>query len=110
MRLYQFLKAAFIFARHQAWVDAPKWEKPDAQALANFLVTPAGARLKAYLVNAVLCQQAKALNTTSALVYEAGYCAGQRGLVASLEAMANSESFSEPGDTDADPATHQEAS
>lgn len=106
MRFYRFVKAALIFARYQAWVDAPEWDKGDATALTHFWGTPAGARLKAILVNTVLRQQANALNTTSNLVYEAGYCAGQRGLVATLESLANKETFSETGDTDADPATH----
>jgi len=105
MKFITFLKAALIFARYQAWVSEPQWEKKDALALANFMTTPAGARLSALLLNTVLRQQASALANTSNLVFEAGYCAGQKGLVASIEALADTTKFTEQGDTDADPAT-----
>ncbi len=104
--LYYFLKAMVIFARHQAWVDEPRWEKKDSLALFAFMDTPTGSRLRAMLLNTVLRQQANALNTTGRLVYEAGYCAGQKGLVAAIEALADKNQFTEQGDTDADPATN----
>ena len=109
MQFYRFLKAALIFARYQAWVDEPRWEKADALALAAFLSTPTGQRLKAYLVNVVLRQQANAVTNTGNLVFEAGYCGGQRGLVAAITALADTDKFTVQEDTDADPATIQEA-
>jgi hypothetical protein len=105
MRFYQFLKAAFIFAKHQAWADAPQWDKDDATALGKFFESYTGAKLKLLLLNTVLRQQANALNTTGNLVFEAGYCGGQRGLVAVLESLADGNQFTASGDTEADLTT-----
>lgn len=107
MRFIRFIKAALIFARYQAWVDAPAWKPEDAKALELFLKNPAGQKLRATLINMVLRQQAIALSNTSNLVYEAGYCGGQKGLISVIEALSDAKSFSEQGDTDSDPATHQ---
>ena len=108
----RFLKAMVIFARHQAWVDQPIWQKDDAQALAKFMVSPSGLRLKAFLQNTVVRQQAHALNRKDGqgLVYEAGYCAGQKATVGVLEALADTDSFSDQGDMEADPDTTLAAS
>lgn len=105
MRFIRFLKAAFIFARHQAWVDQPLWEKGDAKALAQFLGSPTGCRLRAMFLNTVLRQQAHALSNTGNLLYEAGYCAGQKGLVSTITALADSDTISETEDTEAVPST-----
>ena len=68
MNLLRFIKAALIFARHQAWVDAPKWEASDAKALEQFLTSPAGQKLRAMLLNTVLQSQASAIMKTSTRV------------------------------------------
>lgn len=109
MNLLRFIKAALIFARHQAWVNEPKWEPSDAKALEQFLTSPAGQKLRAFLLNAVLKQQAIALSESKAgnLAFEAGYCNGQKGIISVIEALSDAKSFSEQGDTDSDPATHQ---
>lgn len=109
-RLYHFFKAAFIFARHQAWPDAAMWSPADAVHLGSFLATGTGTRLRGYLRATVVLQQAEALNRTDNLVYEAGYCAGQKALAAVISGLADKDKFTEQGDMDADPATNQEAS
>lgn len=109
-KIYHFIKAAAIFARHQAWPDSVTWGPTDAAMLGSFFATPAGERLRRYLAATVVLQQAEALNRTDNLKYEAGYCAGQRGLVAIIEGMADKDKFTEQGETEADPATTQEAS
>lgn len=109
MNLLRFIKAAIIFARHQAWVNEPKWEAADAKALEQFLNSPPGQKLRAFLLNTVLKQQAIALSESKVgnLVYEAGYCGGQKGIISAIEALSDAKAFSEQGDTDSDPATHQ---
>lgn len=107
MRLIRFIRAALIFARHQAWVDAPEWKPEDAKALEMFLKNPAGQKLRAFLLNTVISQQASAVTKTANLAYEAGYCGGQKGIISVIEALSDAKSFSEQGDTDSDPATHQ---
>lgn len=107
-RLYQHLKAAYLYATHFPWVDEPLWDEGDAAKLSAFLATPTGARLKALYVNAVLRQQASALQADHAkLVYEAGFSAGQKGFVAFTESLADTARFSEQGEQDTDPATIQ---
>lgn len=110
--LLRFLKAMFLFAIHQAWVDQPIWDKDDALYLGKFYATATGLRLRTMLKNIVVRQQAFALNRAgpSRLVYEAGYCAGQKATVAVLEAMADATQFSDQGDMEADPDTTPAAS
>lgn len=110
MNVWHRIKAALIFSRHQAWADEPEWVLKDAAQLASFLDSDAGRKLKQALTNVVLRQQAHALNRTDGLVFEAGYCAGQKGLVAVIEAMADASKFTEPGEQDDDPATNQPTS
>lgn len=108
MQLYRHIKAAISYATHFPWVDEPLWNADDANALATFLGTPTGARMKALYLNAVLRQQASALQADqSKLVYEAGYSAGQKGFVAFTESLADSHKFTEQGEQDTDPATNQ---
>ena len=112
MRFLQYIKAALIFARHQAWVEQPLWEEGDAVAWSRFLNTPTGSRLTAMIRSQIVSQQSKAVSYSEPvrLTYEAGWCGGQKGLVASLEALADKAQFSDQGDTEANPDTHQAAS
>lgn len=106
--IYRHLKAAINYARHLPWVDQPLWDAGDAKALATFLASPTGARLKALYVNAVLRQQASALQSDqSKLFYEAGYSAGQKGFVTFTESLADGSQFTDRGEQDADPDTNQ---
>lgn len=107
MNLFRYIRSMLLFARNQAWVDAPKWLPEDAAELTAFLDSPSGARFKAVLINLVLRQQASALSRTSGLEYEAGFCTGQKALVAAIEGMANREQFTERGEEGADLATNQ---
>lgn len=110
MTILRFIRAAFIFARYQAWVNAPEWTKADAEGLAQYFSTPSGAKLKLVLVNLVLRQQASALSKTSGLEYEAGFATGQKAAVAALESLLPASPIPEEGDPDADPSLNQEAS
>lgn len=109
---YHFLKAAFLFARYQAWADAGLWQAVDAVTLTAFLSTATGVRLRQFLAATVCRQQALALNSRKAedLIYEAGYSAGQKALASAITGLCDHTQFTEQGDTDADPATNQEAS
>lgn len=106
--LYRHIKSAIAYATRFPWVNEPEWTPADAKYLATFLSTPTGARLKALYVNAVLRQQASALQADHAkLVYEAGFSAGQKGFVAFTEGLADYQTISEQGEQDTDPATIQ---
>ncbi len=106
MTFLRYLKSALLFARHQAWVDAPDWTAEDSHALATFLETRTGARLRDTLLNLTLRQQAKALSSSSNLKFEAGYCTGQKAAIMTITAMADTKQFTEPGEEDAHPATN----
>jgi len=108
MSFTRYLRAAHIFAKYQAWVDAPEWTKGDEAALLQFLTSPAGAKLSLILKNLVLRQQASALSKTSDLQYEAGFATGQKAAVAAIESLL--PQISADGDTDSDHALTQEES
>lgn len=105
MNLLRFIRAALLFARHQAWVDAPVWTAEDAAALTAFLDTNTGNKLKASLLNMTMRQQAAALSSTKDLKFEAGFCTGQKATIMAITAMADTKQFTEPGEDDADPTT-----
>ena len=106
--LLRHIKSALAYATRFPWVDAPDWTAADAKNLATFLSTPTGHRMKALCVNAVLRQQANALQADQGkLVFEAGYSAGQKGFVAFMEGLADHATISEQGEQDTDPATIQ---
>lgn len=109
---YHFIKSAFFFARHQVWADAGLWEAADAIALTAFMSTAAGVRLRTFLASTIVRQQALALThrKPNALLFEAGYSAGQKALAASISGLCEHTNFTEQGDTEADPATMQAAS
>ena len=96
--MLHFLRAALIFVRHQPWVNATPWDVEDAKTLATFLNTRTGARLKATLANLVLRQQAASLSQTKGLEFEAGFCNGQKSIVATIEGMADEKSLSADGE------------
>lgn len=101
--MLRYLKAMLIFARYQAWADRVPWGKSDAGSLGAFLNTTAGQKLKLLLVNQTLSQQSSALSSTVRLEYEAGYCNGQKSLIATIESLADMTQFpSEGADTDPD--------
>jgi len=103
----RFIRAAVIFARHQAWVDQPLWDNADAEELTRFLTSPSGIRLKAALVNMNLRQQSASLSASGDLKFEAGYCNGQKACIAAIESLTVLKSLTEQGETeDADPATN----
>lgn len=106
MSLIRHLRAALLFARHQAWVDRPDWTADDAGALTEFLGTRTGAKLRDYLINLALVQQSRALGSSSNLKFEAGYCTGQKATIAAITTLADLQQFTERGEDGADPATN----
>lgn len=105
--MLRYLKAMYIFARFQAWVDGIDWTKDDATALNHFLGSPSGYKLRLALLNMQLRQQATAVTTTTRLEFEAGYCNGQKGAIAFITSMADLTQFPEEGLDDADPSLNQ---
>ena len=83
-----------IFARYQEWVDPVKWSKEDQASLNSFLLGGTGQKLRVALLNMHLRQQASALSKTSGLEFEAGYCNGQRSVLAAIESLADPKQFS----------------
>ena len=91
--MLRFLKAMMIFARYQEWVEPVQWDKDDQAALESFLRSTAGMKLSASLRNMLLRQQASSLTKTSGLEFEAGYCNGQRSVLAAIESLADPRQF-----------------
>lgn len=93
------LKAALFFARHQSWVNEPNWTKDDAAALSRFLDSETGSRFKGTLLNLVLRAESDAIARPSAeLERQCGWAAGQKGLVAVISALADTDRFTPPED------------
>jgi hypothetical protein len=84
------LRAALNFVRLGAagWERMPEWRNQDSEALRKFFQSEAGERLRVTLLAMTVAQ---ALDGTSRagsdLEYRAGYAAGFRGAVASLDAL-----------------------
>ena len=104
IRLFDRLKAAWIFTRHQKWVASEQWTKQDAERLEAFLKSDTGKRFKNVLLNTVLMQNAAAITDRNQLPYSCGFAMGQSSLVKVIEVMANAESISDQ-DTDPDSDT-----
>jgi hypothetical protein len=101
--MLRYLKAMLIFAKYQARPVGVAWMKEDAAGLKNYLVTPSGAKFSAYMGDLVLRQQAEALVSNGDLQRAAGFCNGQKALIATVESLANADIFpSERDDTDSD--------
>lgn len=90
-----------IFARYQEWVEPVRWDKEDQAVLLSFIQSGTGKKLMASLVNMHLRQQASSLTKTGGLEFEAGYCNGQRSVLAAIEALADPKQFT--ADDMADP-------
>lgn len=105
--MLRFIKAMMIFARYQPWVESAGWDKEDAIALASYLQSKSGVRLRLALRNMALRQQVAALTKTSGLEWEAGYCNGQNSVLAAIESMADTKQFPVEEVQDSDPQTSQ---
>lgn len=101
--MIRFFRSMLIFARFQEWVEPVKWDVEDAQALGRYLQSRSGKKLVAALTNMALREQAKALTKTEVLAFEAGYCNGQKGVLAAIEGLADLNQFTAAGESDTDP-------
>lgn len=101
------IKAAWLFARHSPWVDAPDWSSADANALSAFMQGEHGVKLAAYLRNMVLRAQANAVEGSGDRAFQCGVAVGHRGAVTHLETLANPENFpAQDGGEGHEPATN----
>lgn len=96
-----------IFARYQEWVDGVNWERDDAARLERFLKSGTGQKLAAALRNMLLRQQQSSLTKTADLQFEAGYCNGQRSVIAAIESLADDKQFTTGESDDAEPQASQ---
>ena len=65
----------------------PEWRAEDARGLQVFLRTGTGGRLRALLLAMTVRQSMDGMNAGKDLEYRAGYAAGFRGAVASLDSL-----------------------
>lgn len=105
MTLWRKIRAFWALTREIEWVEQPKWNVQDAAELEQFLRSESGERLKLYLRNYVLRQQANALSSFSNLKYSAGLCNGSKNLVGVIEQLAESENF-KPDEEESDASPH----
>ena len=93
------LRAAFNFMRLTAWnwESMPEWRDEDSMAMRKFFQGETGERLRITLLSMTVSQS---LDGTSRagndLEFRAGYAAGFRGAVASLDALMAEPVVSDP--------------
>ncbi len=90
----RFLRALLVFARRSTWTAPPEWTEADARALATFLATLAGAKLRGILHSEIGSANERAAMSEGA-AFECGWACGYRGLHAWFESLAAS-GFDEP--------------
>lgn len=105
--MIRFLKAAYYFARHQAYVPRTEWTAEDAAALQRFMATSEGLKFRASLQDVAFRQSEAALGETTNLLAEVGFARGERGLLAVILAMADAETLTTQEEQGADPAANQ---
>tara|TARA_R100000808_G_scaffold14671_2_gene34506 strand:+ start:3855 stop:4208 length:354 start_codon:yes stop_codon:yes gene_type:complete len=100
------LAAAFNYARLSAWrwQEMPEWRPEDAKALKNFFKGEHGERLRLMLLAMTVRQALDGTGRPGDLEYRAGYAAGFRGAVSSLDALMEEPVITDP-EHDADVPT-----
>jgi hypothetical protein len=96
----RFLRALAIFTARTRWFAPPDSLEPDARALATFLATPAGAKLRAILHSEIATANERAA-MRKGHPFDAGWACGYRGLYAWFE------SLSAAATTDLSPSTDE---
>lgn len=97
----RFLRALSIFAARSRWSAPPEWAEADARALATFLASPAGAKLRAILLGEIATANERAAMSKGG-AFECGWACGYRGLYAWFESL--SAPAAEPVAPSAEPA------
>jgi hypothetical protein len=92
------LRAALNFMRLCAWTyqSMPEWRDEDAMGLRNFFQGDTGERLRATLLAMTVQQSLDGTSRASDLEYRAGYAAGFRGAVATLDALMAKPQITDP--------------
>ena len=83
----RLLRALAIFTRHVRWSAPPDWSEADGRALAGFLASPAGAKLREILRSEIASANERAAMSKGA-AFECGWACGYRGLYAWFESLA----------------------
>ncbi len=86
MRFLRSFRAALFFARHAGYCPAPEWTPADREALARFLGTGTGARLRMTLTAYITAANERA--AVKATPFECGWACGYRGLWAWFQTLS----------------------
>ena len=93
------LRAAINFMRLCAWnwERMPEWRDQDSEAMRRFFQGDTGERLRVTLLSMTVAQSLDGTSRAgSDLEYRAGYAAGFRGAVASLDALMAKPVITDP--------------
>ena len=92
------LRAALNFMRLCAWTyeSMPEWRNQDAVGLKRFFQGETGERLRSTLLSMTVQQSLDGTSRSGDLEYRAGYAAGFRGAVATLDALMAEPVITDP--------------
>jgi hypothetical protein len=96
----RFLQSLAMFLRRTSWTAPPDWNEAEARALASFLGSPAGAKLRVILQSEIASANERAAMSKGA-AFECGWACGYRGLYAWFESLS-APSAPEPDSADHD--------
>ncbi len=86
--MIRWLRAVILAARFTPFVPQPGWGNEDARSLTKFLESSTGKKLKQYLTNATVMNDASAVLSTNTLQHSCGYATGYKGAVAAIQSLA----------------------
>lgn len=105
----RFLRALAIFTARTRWSAPPDWQEADARALATFLGSPTGAKLRSILHGEIATANERAAmsgsSTPSKTAFNCGWACGYRGLYAWFESLTATSNHPN-ADTAEDPLDH----
>jgi hypothetical protein len=99
--MLRFLRAFLTFAARSRWSAPPEWTEADARALATFLGSSSGAKLRAILHSEIATANERAAMsggaTPAKTAFDCGWACGYRGLYAWFESLS-ARPAAEPGE------------
>jgi hypothetical protein len=85
--MIRFLRAILTFASRSRWSAPPEWTDTDSRALAAFLTSSSGAKLRAILHSEIAAANERAAMSKGA-AFDCGWACGYRGLFAWFESLS----------------------
>ena len=97
----RFIRALALFTARTRWSAPPEWSDADARALATFLGSAPGQKLRAILHSEIASANEGAAMSKGA-AFECGWACGYRGLYAWFESLSAPAASPEPETADSD--------